>query len=457
MSNENDFWIVDGILRYYGGCDCHVLVPDTVKAIGKKAFLQKKEISSVQLPESITDIDDQAFKDCTLLKTINIPKSVKHIGTEAFRNCKNLQIVSFAGNPDRIDPLAFYGCWNLEQNTLPEMLQKFFSRMKSGELFQDEAKILYQFSKSKGAVTLKEFQNVWFNYGDMGKYVYHFEGDEDYLIIPTKIGDLPVVKVPSRQIPENAIVYCDVEQFGKLPRCNKAILAVQWLSGNKMLREELDSCIPTFIKKYAEDVAYVLPSCENAGAYQKFLEIAHPNEEIIEKLIEQLSGKIEVLAVLLNYGNKQGETSLAVSLDDEPKMTVAQLKKLWTYHTYVDEETNENIIEITNYKGHEKHVRIPEYIGKARVKYVSGVFPAEVESVVFPNEKIIVKSSFRNCKSMADPEGFIVVCAGDRHILTDYIGPRDVPVLTIPSGVTENLYGVFRDMEIREAVFRKAS
>ena len=451
MSNASDFVIERGILKRFMGTDTHVIVPDGVKAIGNYAFRRCQKICSVQLPDSVTKIGDYAFQDCTALEQINIPAAVESIGAEAFRNCRQLQKVTFAGNPEEIGLLAFYGCWKLIENT-PEPLQDFIARMRDGKLTSEEGKKLYTFSKAKGVATIKEFDGVSMLAWDGTKYPYVFGSYENSLMIPVSIGDLPVVKAPSKQLPEDAIVYCGADQFDKLPRPNKAIFAVQWLMKDKMLREELSDKIQVFIKKYADDVAYALKSCENVAAYQRFLEIAKPKAPLIEKLVEQCSGKTEILAVLLNSGSTAKQEPAGLSLDAKPKVTVAELKKLWTYQKLLITATDETVIELTNYKGHDKHVEIPAFIGKTRVAVVKGIFPDAVESVEFPNEEIEIKCSFRNCKAMADENGFVCVNVGGRRVVTDYVGSKDMDTLIIPEGVTETAYGVFREVHAREVI-----
>ena len=451
MSNLNDFVVEKNILKRYTGKDPYVEVPDGVKSIDSYAFQRNANIRAVRLPDSVTKINDKAFSGCISLEEINIPEKVKTIGSEAFRNCRHLQNIVFFGEPEKIGLLAFWGCWKLVKNT-PPLLQEFFANMKEGKMTLEEGKNLYVFSKAKGTATIKEFNGVSMQAWDGTKYPYVFSNRENTLIIPVLIGDLPVAKAPSKQIPEDAIVYCGAEHFDKLPRSNKAILAVQWLMEDKMLREELTEKILAFIKKYADDVVYALSSCEDPAVYQRFLETAKPKAALIEKMVEQCSGKTEILAVLLNSGKSAKREAVNLTLDAKPKMSVAELKKLWTYQTYTIAETGEKAVEITNYKGHEKRVEIPEYIGKARVAVVRGVFPSEVESVDFPNEEMEIKCSFRNCKAMADANGFIYVNAGSRCVLTDYIGSNDIEKLIVPDGITETAYGVLRELNAREVI-----
>ncbi len=64
-----------------------------VNSIGVEAFLDCKDLKSVNLPNTIITIASSAFKGCTSLKTINIPNSVKSIDKNAFGGCNSLERV----------------------------------------------------------------------------------------------------------------------------------------------------------------------------------------------------------------------------------------------------------------------------------------------------------------------------------------------------------------------------
>lgn len=453
MINNSDFVIERGTLKKYLGSEKHVIIPEGVKTIAGYALRGAKCIS-IQLPDSVVKISENAFRDCETLETVNIPIGIKSIGDEAFRNCNNLKEVMFSSEPEIIGTLAFYGCWKLIKNSagLTESVREFLNRMRDGILTLEEGKRLYEYSKAKGTITIKGFSGVSMQAWDGKKYPYSFGGKENFLIIPVSIEGIPVVKAPSKQIPDNAIVYCSQEHFEKLPRENKANLSALWLNNDPMIRDELTSKIEMFIKKYSDDVARALENYDNVKAYKSFLEIAKPKHALIEKMIEQCEGKVEILAVLLEKNSKTKTAISDISLDDKPKMTVTELKKLWTYDTFIENKTQEKSIRLTNYKGHDKHVEVPAFIGKVKVSEIVGTFPPEVESVVFENPEIEVKCSFRNCKSMVDSNGFIILNIGSRCVLTDYVGSKDIKTLVIPNGVTENCYGTFREMDMREVI-----
>ena len=53
-----------------------VVVPDTVRRIGKRAFYSCKHLTKVNIPASVLDIDDEAFAECDNLEIV-VPDFVK--------------------------------------------------------------------------------------------------------------------------------------------------------------------------------------------------------------------------------------------------------------------------------------------------------------------------------------------------------------------------------------------
>ena len=107
-----------------------VVIPEKVKhkgrtykveSVGKGAFANCPELTSVTLPSGVEAIGDIAFGNCTGLKSVNIPCSVSRIGEGAFYACAALQRVDFeeadsaAQNHLTLGESVFYGCQSLEQ------------------------------------------------------------------------------------------------------------------------------------------------------------------------------------------------------------------------------------------------------------------------------------------------------------------------------------------------------
>ena len=77
-----DFTIQFGRLVAYRGSDTHIIIPDTVTVIGRRAF-HFSPVISVVLPDSVTEIEQEAFL-YSRLERIEIGKGVKKIGANAF-------------------------------------------------------------------------------------------------------------------------------------------------------------------------------------------------------------------------------------------------------------------------------------------------------------------------------------------------------------------------------------
>ena len=71
-------------LVLYNGTDSAITIPDHVRIIGERAFVDNTGITSVSIPDSVTTIEESAFNGCKNLTSVNIPSAVTSIGTSAF-------------------------------------------------------------------------------------------------------------------------------------------------------------------------------------------------------------------------------------------------------------------------------------------------------------------------------------------------------------------------------------
>ena len=113
-----------------------------IGAIGKNAFKDYADLTSIKIPDSVNTIYDFCFKNCSNLTYISMPDEVD-FGTNAFENCISLTDIvlpkylghgggsaAFRGcsaltrvvilNINFIDNQLFYGCSALTSITLPE-------------------------------------------------------------------------------------------------------------------------------------------------------------------------------------------------------------------------------------------------------------------------------------------------------------------------------------------------
>ena len=75
-------------------------IPESIDAIGDRAFYGCKNLKKVVIPDGITDIDWYAFSNCTSLETIVLPSSITSIGSEVFRGCTSLTDVLYKGTEE---------------------------------------------------------------------------------------------------------------------------------------------------------------------------------------------------------------------------------------------------------------------------------------------------------------------------------------------------------------------
>ena len=76
------------------GCHNSVIPVDgSVTSIGRYAFSERSNLTSLIIPNSVESIGAQAFNWCENLTSITIPSSMTSIHEEAFLNCSNLKTV----------------------------------------------------------------------------------------------------------------------------------------------------------------------------------------------------------------------------------------------------------------------------------------------------------------------------------------------------------------------------
>ncbi len=93
-----------------------------VVEIGNSAFMDCKDLESVEIPNTVKVINDRAFFACSKLTSINIPNGVETIGKYAFYNCESLTSMTLPNSITTIEADAFAYCKNLESINIPSGL-----------------------------------------------------------------------------------------------------------------------------------------------------------------------------------------------------------------------------------------------------------------------------------------------------------------------------------------------
>ena len=84
-----------------------VIIPNSVKIIGEKAFKECSSLTSVTIGNSVTIIGNGAFQGCLQLPSVNIPQSVTSIGEYAFADIDMPTVVSLIKDPFPISGSVF--------------------------------------------------------------------------------------------------------------------------------------------------------------------------------------------------------------------------------------------------------------------------------------------------------------------------------------------------------------
>ena len=87
-----------------------VTIRNGVTGIGRNAFLDCIDVTSITIPSSVTRIGDMAFRGCSSLTSLTIPAQAASVGDYAFRGCSALTEIIFPQSVASIGAHAFYDC-----------------------------------------------------------------------------------------------------------------------------------------------------------------------------------------------------------------------------------------------------------------------------------------------------------------------------------------------------------
>lgn len=98
-----------------------------VTAIGKKAFANATELTSIILPGGITTIDDFAFENCTQLTSVIMPGTQVTFGQGTFFRCIEIEHVTWGSDWTVIDLAVFRWANKIQEITIPAKVNKIYN------------------------------------------------------------------------------------------------------------------------------------------------------------------------------------------------------------------------------------------------------------------------------------------------------------------------------------------
>ena len=118
-SRENCFAIIKtNNNELIAGCKS-TKIPNSVRAIGGRAFYNCTGLRTVTIPDGATSIGSAAFAGCTDLRSVTIPNSVTEIGGGAFYQCRSLRSITIPNSVTTIENQTFAGCDRLTSAIIP--------------------------------------------------------------------------------------------------------------------------------------------------------------------------------------------------------------------------------------------------------------------------------------------------------------------------------------------------
>lgn len=116
--------------RCFANCDRlkRVILPSSLKRIGKRAFYGCVSLKEVVVPESVYILDEEMFMNCTSLEHIVLPSQTTEIFPRMFCNCRSLHDFTIPEYVRIIDVEAFRRCYSLEYIKKNEQLEQIMER-----------------------------------------------------------------------------------------------------------------------------------------------------------------------------------------------------------------------------------------------------------------------------------------------------------------------------------------
>ena len=110
---SDSFDIEGTTLVGYSGTSKEVIIPNTVKTIGRSAFERNSTMERVVISDSVETIEPYAFWGCTALENVSLGDGLYEVGDFTFSDCPYLSTVLLSDSIRRIGIMSFADCPSL--------------------------------------------------------------------------------------------------------------------------------------------------------------------------------------------------------------------------------------------------------------------------------------------------------------------------------------------------------
>lgn len=85
---------VDDSTFYYTTDIVAIVLPKTLRSLGKNAFMSCKKVATLNFSDSITEAGDSLLRNCSYLRSVRLPLSLKEVPRYCFSGCWNLRNIT---------------------------------------------------------------------------------------------------------------------------------------------------------------------------------------------------------------------------------------------------------------------------------------------------------------------------------------------------------------------------
>ena len=187
------------VITGYTGSQTNLVIPSVIDekpviSIGKKAFENQYNITSIEFPETLLTIDDYAFRGCSKINNLQFPDSLVSIGVESFFNCAGLMSISLSENTYNIGYQAFHNTgWFTQSPNGPLYLGLVFYHHKG--IIEEDSFTVRDFTKAiapeafKNQLTVTEI-NLPVGLRKISAYAFSYCTNLRYVRIPSSVTEI---------------------------------------------------------------------------------------------------------------------------------------------------------------------------------------------------------------------------------------------------------------------------